>query len=426
MSKKRLFLPGMIICGIAVMFLVVAGMLLYWLNAPVDLYRPARNIPQPNAYDYYLSAGDQVVFEEQCTEALYPGSSQTPSSAEIRALKKPPKGIPQAYTIKRPYTLAEKTALIKANAPVFKILHEGLKYDSISPPETIGPDLTHYSKLYRITKLINIKIQVHNESGEYNQAVKTYLNGIKFRNDCLNSIPLRGYDESLSFLRIDSSIMVDKLNSSQAREAAGRLEYLQSKSVAFRDIMQESRYVDLSFSLAEQAGSTNPVLISQSPDSVYVCLKFAFNKRLELNRLAAVWDNAMEYASKPYPEFIKLRIPDDIQSVEDPRSICYVKCYYEGIRCTNDLLMLRLALRAYRLDNSKYPVKLDDLSPHYVNKIPGDPFALKGHYKYKLNGNSYKLYSIGPDCKDDGGRAFFIGSRLPDIDQNGDLVVECK
>ena len=62
-----------------------------------------------------------------------------------------------------------------------------------------------------------------------------------------------------------------------------------------------------------------------------------------------------------------------------------------------------LALRAYRVENGAYPTKLADLAPKYLAKLPDDPFAKSGPLGYKLTGDKYILYSIGPDGKDSGG-----------------------
>jgi len=62
-----------------------------------------------------------------------------------------------------------------------------------------------------------------------------------------------------------------------------------------------------------------------------------------------------------------------------------------------------LALHAYQLDHGSYPATLTALVPGYLNSIPDDPFALNGPLRYRLKGQQYVLYSIGPDGKDDGG-----------------------
>ena len=80
-----------------------------------------------------------------------------------------------------------------------------------------------------------------------------------------------------------------------------------------------------------------------------------------------------------------------------------------------------------------YPTNLGALIPNYLDKLPDDPFALKGGFQYKLNGDKYLLYSVGPDGKDDGGKAIDVPNNpnaknnkiaryFPDEKSVGDIV----
>jgi hypothetical protein len=67
------------------------------------------------------------------------------------------------------------------------------------------------------------------------------------------------------------------------------------------------------------------------------------------------------------------------------------------------ILIIELSLRAYQLDQGRRPARLSDLVPEYLPAVPQDPFS-DGDMKYRLAGDSYELYSIGPDGIDDGGK----------------------
>ena len=70
----------------------------------------------------------------------------------------------------------------------------------------------------------------------------------------------------------------------------------------------------------------------------------------------------------------------------------------------NNLLLVALALRAYHEDKQAYPATLAELAPTYLKRLPDDPFALKGGFRYRKQGEKFVLYSVGPDAKDDGGK----------------------
>ncbi len=448
MSKKRLSLPATIVFGITVLFIVVAGVCLYLYNRPLNLNIPTPKMPQPNAYDYFLSAKSQEVFEGQCYEAMssppynklvpsgMPGMFAIPGMPSMAppVLQKPTKGIPQLGTLQRPYTLAEKRALIKANEPVFKTLHEGFKYECLAPPVRSSSNMNlDGSKFRELARLLSFKIAVHIESGEYDQAMQTVLDGIELGSVTTNGAPIISSLVSSAIYSIvgkDSSAIVDKLDAKQAREAAVRLESIISKSASFKNILREDKYVDLSIMLDEPSGMSISTMwdsFRNSPKDFFNDFKLAVNKKEMLRRYDTDWDNAIRYASKPFTEYIKSPLPPCGEMMQPTAELLPSFRYsYDYDRWKNDRLMLRLALRAYKLEHGKYPTKLDDLAPGYIKKIPTDPFAVKGEYKYKSTGGSYLLYSIGPDCKDDGGKSVPKGLRRPDMKAKGDLVVECK
>jgi hypothetical protein len=64
---------------------------------------------------------------------------------------------------------------------------------------------------------------------------------------------------------------------------------------------------------------------------------------------------------------------------------------------------LAFALAAYRLDQGRYPAKLEDLAPKYLAAVPNDLFSGKALI-YRPTENSYLLYSVGVNGIDEGGR----------------------
>jgi hypothetical protein len=59
-------------------------------------------------------------------------------------------------------------------------------------------------------------------------------------------------------------------------------------------------------------------------------------------------------------------------------------------------------LERYRLAHQSYPASLDELVPAYGNDLPRD--VINGEpYHYKPEGDTYLLYSVAWNQKDDGG-----------------------
>jgi hypothetical protein len=69
-----------------------------------------------------------------------------------------------------------------------------------------------------------------------------------------------------------------------------------------------------------------------------------------------------------------------------------------------ELTRTAAALAAFRRDEAeaKYPERLETLVPRFIDRIPLDPFT-GGPFHYERRGDGYLLYSVGQDCRDDGG-----------------------
>ncbi len=64
-----------------------------------------------------------------------------------------------------------------------------------------------------------------------------------------------------------------------------------------------------------------------------------------------------------------------------------------------------LALQRYRLDKGQYPPSLQTLvEDGYLRALPADPYS-DGSLVYDRTGQTFTLYSVGPDFRDDGGVA---------------------
>jgi hypothetical protein len=69
------------------------------------------------------------------------------------------------------------------------------------------------------------------------------------------------------------------------------------------------------------------------------------------------------------------------------------------------LLIVELALRAYELEHSALPDRLDQLVTDYLAGVPVDPFATDGSpLRYAVTPEGHVAYTVGYDGDDDGGR----------------------
>ncbi|MBI4663098.1 MAG: hypothetical protein HY735_30185 [Verrucomicrobia bacterium] len=90
------------------------------------------------------------------------------------------------------------------------------------------------------------------------------------------------------------------------------------------------------------------------------------------------------------------------------------------------LLIVHLALQSYKAELACYPNKLSELIPKYLRALPKDPFGGED-LVYSPDSVAYRLYSLGPDLKDDGGKPASTRTSAPrkagEIPQ-GDIILD--
>ncbi len=72
--------------------------------------------------------------------------------------------------------------------------------------------------------------------------------------------------------------------------------------------------------------------------------------------------------------------------------------YYTGF--SRESIRLLLAIKAYKIDHGQLPDNLNVLVPHYIHKVPQDPYDGK---MIRYNKDKRIIYSVGKNSIDDGG-----------------------
>jgi hypothetical protein len=85
----------------------------------------------------------------------------------------------------------------------------------------------------------------------------------------------------------------------------------------------------------------------------------------------------------------------------------FVRANQTGLRGETEwqMTIAAIALHRYKLRHGKYPEKLETLLPEFISEAPYDCFSGKPLCYRRNEDGSFLLYSVGEDCKDDGGDA---------------------
>lgn len=85
------------------------------------------------------------------------------------------------------------------------------------------------------------------------------------------------------------------------------------------------------------------------------------------------------------------------------------------------LFLVDLALHNFESENGHPPKMLHELVPKYLPFLPKDDFSGKD-FVYLPSTNSYKIYGVGSDRKDDGGKPFVKSA----VDSPGDMLPDSQ
>ncbi len=76
-----------------------------------------------------------------------------------------------------------------------------------------------------------------------------------------------------------------------------------------------------------------------------------------------------------------------------------------------DLAQLGLLIEQYKARNDLFPGALDDIASELGGSLPVDPYT-GGRYHYRPSADTFLLYSVGRNLRDDGGKHDFMGGDI--------------
>jgi len=211
------------------------------------------------------------------------------------------------------------------------------------------------------------------------------------------------------------------LSAAQARSAGARLDRIVAAFPTPADTFREERWVTLSTLLriyrneldlraasAEQGGArrSNPPWFFYPKPWTYQTIGRWFRAHLA-------------EAEKPYRERRPIPLPGDLLTRNLVPSLDRFLLAAEKNRATLRILRTELALQEYRGQHGAYPATLALLVPRYLPGAPEDPYG-SGPLLYRTGHGGYRLYSVGPNRKDDGGASLSGDYTRPNAE--GDLV----
>lgn len=370
-SKKLLFSLAVAVLG--------ATAVVWWsrLPAPPPVVIPAPVFPRPNAFDDFAAAGRAVVERKAHDPRLL---------ADI--------------------PLSEARHVAAANAVALKTLRAGFRHQYLSPPMRSINDEARYLKDFRdLARVLTLDGRVKAARGDWSGAVGSSLDAVQLGQETARGNVILGDLVGIACQSIGRRPVWEwttHLSAKEARAAARRLERITAHPVSFADVLTEEKWFG-------QAVLLEVYEDRRTFDEYARILLLAGPQSKVTGAHTRFMDAAIARARLPYT--VAAKLPPLPEPKDMLNAIVLPTGYVSGVwkhadnQAQNAMLLLTLALRAYKLEHGTYPETLAQLTPGYVKAIPDDPFAASGPLRYKRTATGYALYSVGPDGKDDGGRA---------------------
>jgi len=269
------------------------------------------------------------------------------------------------------------------------------------------------NNLRSIARMLIVESRVHSEEGQWDAAAVSAIDCLRMGYDLMQggntfdfvvgaSANARGLRELWNIL--------PHLDAQQAKKAALRLEKLESTQVSKSDVLREEKYYGQARMIKMMREFPVPyTFYTDEPGSLNfrkILKMLTTTRRAVFSDYTHYMDQLIAYTEKPY-----LSTTPPPETPSDMYSQMLIPLYdnfpwnYAQVTCKASQLRVALLLHAYKLEKGEYPQTLDEMTPHYLKAIPKDPFSSGDTLKYKKTQEKYILYSIGPDGKDDNGRA---------------------
>lgn len=391
-------------CVVAIALPLGVGLYLNRINATPIVNIPAPpKAPKPNGYDLYVAAAMATV---HFTPEVDPASdANLVTDPKVRAQR---------------YGLARRTAWLNANTKAFALFNQAQKTPSLAPPSrSFNATFPSYGKLRQMARDKSAQSNTRWMRGDANGAMQSSLDNIQMGHDMrrggtvITSLVGSAIGSIGCYATGDT---IERLNANQAKSAARRLEKLLETRWNLSQVLTEEKWSNQAamVEVFAMGGWRSPSSMGNDASTLAERWRvLTIPKQQIIDDIGANYDRQIANARLPFtrkgtpqPNSHDPFIFDELKSIRlvDARDLV-----------ADQMLMLRLALRAYQLENSAPPPNLNALVPNYIKAVPADPFGGGEPLRYKRSGVTYVLWSIGPDGRDDGGKPIppRVGSRRP-------------
>lgn len=417
--RERRHLLGFVVAG--AIPLAIAGMFTY-LEADPHIQLPPRAAPPaPNGFDLYVQAADLSAQPNPPVDAASDANSP---------------GVTNAQGAIR-YGSARREAWHAGAAGAWNTFRLAQQTPTRDPYPYGADKMPGYARLRQLARDKNAETRMFQLRGENDKAVNSALDCVEMAFDISREGALISRLVATAICAIgiaplsetrgkNAAQTPEQLSAPQARAAARRLEALLARRPSYVEAIKQERWMALGvlnkgFERGNWRAPGAFCFGNSIPEGTNLqpLARNLVSKRAVVAHINQGYDDAIAELKAPYKIIARVPaipsgLPAPSEPLErpqlDPISPPLMPGYRLRFNAARektqiDLMLLRFALRAYRVEKGAYPPDLAALTGSYLKRIPTDDFASGAPYSYLLQNGDYQLWSIGPDAINNGGNA---------------------
>ncbi len=394
MSRRAL--AAIIVSLLLLTLILVGGVLLFVARftgglgpAQVEVQAPQYPVPAHNTAAELLAAAAAVSPDRDAIAAAY----QSPTAMTDPAT----------------------TELLSRHGPHIRQAMAALSGECLLPRRPFTDrDTDYWSRLRTLGRLLVLRGRLLEHAGRYGEAAQTHLQVLRLAEVTARNGAAMGSILGASMVVVATEDLERTIAaaaaSGEGKALPATLETLYDERVTDEQTLLEewAQMIEgsetMAADVARQQGTRSP-----APGLVRAWFRRSANKAL-LEQLPE--------ARKPYWE--RSYKPQSDDALSAPGSLLMGERYAAKAAQRDAVLLgcrILAALELFRHDHGAPPPCLEDLVPDYLDALPPDPFTGRS-LGYKVAGKDYRLYSVGPDRKDDGG-----GRRVESRTEQGDIII---
>ncbi len=308
-------------------------------------------------------------------------------------------------------------ALLEKNESAFTLIHEGAKKPfarSIVAEEELDYEapVPNFLSIHTLTRLMICRGKKFEAEGRPEKAILNYVEVAKFGqsvgNDTLIGNLIDIAIESMAYKALQKTLRSAQLDTAVLEALLKELGKLEKSSPPLSTAFWHDHLAFIH--TIQQTGSAMEFVKHSKgyhpSKRIPAFLFLALRKNRIIKNSEEFWTEVIDNSKKPYPKAIMFDLVARLQKM-DPVNETTIhfgsivnglmqdtirKARVRGVR-------IMAALELFKVRNKAYPSTIDELGP-ILYPIPLDPFTEK-NFRYEKVGDAYRLYSAGPDMRDD-------------------------